>query len=142
LVKLLNVILPPLINLLQKPVIAALVGLANVLTKTVVPAISWLTDKAIPGLNSAIGSIQRNIKSLVPHLLSLGKQLIGGLWDGMRTVMDNLLNWLKARAKSILGILGGILHTLTGGLLGSSGGSPSGAPAANAALARKMVPQW
>jgi hypothetical protein len=116
--------------------------------------VRWISNIFVPGLKGdweaikAItvlvwGAIVRFFKGIpgdITHALSplfdVGKTAIQNLWNGMKSVASGLRSWFS-----------NLLHTLTGGLLGSSSGGNSpgpsgGQPAANAALARRMVPAW
>lgn len=86
------------------------------------------------------GRVVSALSRLAGDLLAIGRHAMSSLWNGFKNVAGGFLHWLGG----LVSKASGLLSTLTGGLLGSksSPGPAGGAPAANAALARRMVPQW
>src|SRR5262249_4532721 len=144
LVNLQSQILPALVSVGVKPVIAILDGLVYDLNHFVIPAIhglagaikavvSWISSTAIPWFKKSWTTLKNDGVSI---FLSMGKDIMGALWQGMKSLASSVWNWFKSFLSRL-----NPLHWFGGG--GSSSPGPSGGqPAANARQFRSMFPQW
>ena len=82
---------------------AAWEGIKSAISNTWSNTISWVQDKAYSLINF--------FAALPSRMLSIGENIISGLWDGLRNMWGNITSWISEKAswitdkfKSILGI--------------------------------------